>query len=110
MFIKPLPIQILLRSPDPPILRQLLTSRESEAAYLEKLNEGIAKGTSWERVTDMIQLENSRKSKPGRQPTSLSLLFRHLVTLSSTSLHLTLHLALVRSSYKLPLPASLAVR
>jgi len=39
----------------------LLTSRESEAAYLEKLNEGIAKGTSWERVTEMIQLENSRE-------------------------------------------------
>jgi hypothetical protein len=38
-----------------------LTSRESEASYLEKLNEGIAKGTSWERVTDLIQLENSRK-------------------------------------------------
>ena len=43
-----------------------LTSRESEAAYLEKLNEGIAKGTSWERVTEMIQLENSRKSHRGR--------------------------------------------
>jgi hypothetical protein len=36
-------------------------NRESEAAFLEKLNEGIAKGTSWERVTDLIQLENSRE-------------------------------------------------
>ena len=48
--------------------RAALTSRESEAAYLEKLNEGIAKGTSWERVTDMIQLENSRKSPRGARP------------------------------------------
>jgi hypothetical protein len=38
-----------------------LMNRESEAAFLEKLNEGIAKGTSWERVTDLIQLENSRE-------------------------------------------------
>jgi hypothetical protein len=43
-------------------MRTRLTCRESEASYLEKLNEGIAKGTSWERVTDLIQLENSRKS------------------------------------------------
>jgi hypothetical protein len=65
---------------------QLLTSRESEAAYLEKLNEGIAKGTSWERVTEMIQLENSRKSKPGRQP---SLPLYHLSTSLPSSLHPT---------------------
>jgi hypothetical protein len=70
----PNPDQILPHSSNTSNLRHPLTSRESEAAYLEKLNEGIAKGTSWERVTEMIQLENSRKSKPGRQPTSFSLL------------------------------------
>lgn len=50
--------------------RNIRENKESEAAYLEKLNEGIAKGTSWERVTEMIQLENSqsktiRPSVPG---------------------------------------------
>jgi hypothetical protein len=38
----------------------LIQYREQEAAYLEKLNEGIAKGTAWERITDLIGLENSR--------------------------------------------------
>jgi hypothetical protein len=62
----PNPDQIPPHSPNVSNLRHPLTSRESEAAYLEKLNEGIAKGTSWERVTEMIQLENSRKSSGGR--------------------------------------------
>lgn len=35
--------------------------REKEATYLEKMNEGIAKGTSWERITELIGLENSRE-------------------------------------------------
>lgn len=35
--------------------------RENEAAFLEKLNEGIAKGTAWERITELISLENSRE-------------------------------------------------
>lgn len=35
---------------------------ENEAAFLEKLNEGIAKGTAWERITELINLENSRES------------------------------------------------
>ena len=37
------------------------TPREKEAAYVEKMNEGIAKGTAWERITEMIGLENSRE-------------------------------------------------
>lgn len=36
--------------------------RENEAAFVEKLQESIAKGSSWERVTELIQLENSRES------------------------------------------------
>jgi len=36
--------------------------REKEAAYLEKMGEGIAKGTAWERITELIGLENSRES------------------------------------------------
>ncbi|EIW70333.1 clathrin light chain [Tremella mesenterica] len=45
-------------------------NKENEAAFLEKLNEGIAKGTAWERITDLIGLENSqsktiRPSVPG---------------------------------------------
>ena len=36
-------------------------TREKEAAYLEKMNEGLAKGTVWERVTELIGLENSRE-------------------------------------------------
>jgi len=40
--------------------RTPLTRRENEAAFLEKLGEGTAKGTAWERITDLIALENSR--------------------------------------------------
>ena len=29
---------------------------------MEKMTEGIAKGTAWERITEMISLENSRES------------------------------------------------
>ncbi|WWC69865.1 uncharacterized protein I206_103808 [Kwoniella pini CBS 10737] len=50
--------------------RNIRENKENEAAFLEKLNEGIAKGTAWERITDLIQLENSqsktiRPSVPG---------------------------------------------
>ncbi|KAK8864712.1 hypothetical protein IAR55_001966 [Kwoniella newhampshirensis] len=50
--------------------RNIRENKENEAAYLEKLSEGIAKGTAWERVTEMISLENSqsktiRPSVPG---------------------------------------------
>ena len=69
-----------------------LTSRESEAAYLEKLNEGIAKGTSWERVTEMIQLENSRKFNRGRWPTPFNPVSASHISSRTTHLtHLTSH-------------------
>ncbi|KAK4688201.1 hypothetical protein P7C73_g1900, partial [Tremellales sp. Uapishka_1] len=50
--------------------KNIRENKESEAAFLEKLNEGIAKGTAWERITDLIGLENSqsktiRPSVPG---------------------------------------------
>ncbi|WVQ67437.1 uncharacterized protein L199_005635 [Kwoniella botswanensis] len=50
--------------------RNIRENKETEAAFLEKLNEGIAKGTAWERITELIQLENSqsktiRPSVPG---------------------------------------------
>lgn len=35
--------------------------REQEAAFLEKLSESVAKGTSWERITDLLELQNSRE-------------------------------------------------
>lgn len=35
-------------------------NRENEAAFLEKLSEGTGKGTSWERISALIELENSR--------------------------------------------------
>jgi len=83
-----------------------LTSRESEAAYLEKLNEGIAKGTSWERVTEMIQLENSRKSNGGRQPTSFTPLSPSLHSSPHSTPLRTQHLSRSRSSDKISLLAS----
>lgn len=39
----------------------LTNNREDEAAFIQELQEGISKGTSWERVTDIIELVNSRK-------------------------------------------------
>ncbi|ORY26350.1 clathrin light chain [Naematelia encephala] len=50
--------------------RNIRENKEHEAAFLEKLSEGIAKGTAWERITELISLENSqsktiRPSVPG---------------------------------------------
>ncbi|WVF71106.1 hypothetical protein IAT40_005903 [Kwoniella sp. CBS 6097] len=50
--------------------RNIRENKESEAAFLERLNEGIAKGTAWERISELISLENSqsktiRPSVPG---------------------------------------------
>lgn len=50
--------------------RNIRENKENEASFLEKLSEGTAKGTSWERVTALIELENSqsktiRPSMPG---------------------------------------------
>jgi len=50
--------------------RNIRENKENEAAFLEKLGEGIAKGTAWERITELIGLENSqsktiRPSVPG---------------------------------------------
>ncbi|WVR06747.1 hypothetical protein IAU60_003782 [Kwoniella sp. DSM 27419] len=50
--------------------RNIRENKENEAAFLEKLNEGIAKGTAWERISELISLENSqsktiRPSVPG---------------------------------------------
>lgn len=50
--------------------RNIRENKENEAAFVEKLQESIAKGSSWERVTELIQLENSqsktiRPSVPG---------------------------------------------
>lgn len=55
---------VLLRSVGLEVLcciRSELTLRENEAAFLEKLGEGIAKGTAWERITELLALENSRE-------------------------------------------------
>ncbi|WVQ80138.1 hypothetical protein IAT38_002240 [Cryptococcus sp. DSM 104549] len=50
--------------------RNIRENKENEAEYLEKLQEGIAKGTAWERISELICLENSqsktiRPSVPG---------------------------------------------
>ncbi|ODO08341.1 clathrin light chain [Cryptococcus wingfieldii CBS 7118] len=50
--------------------RNIRENKEQEAAFLEKLQESVAKGTSWERVSELICLENSqsktiRPSVPG---------------------------------------------
>jgi hypothetical protein len=36
--------------------------REDEKAFLEQLQESISKGTTWERITDLVDLQNSRES------------------------------------------------
>ncbi|KAL7422058.1 Clathrin light chain [Cryptotrichosporon argae] len=50
--------------------KSIRENKENEAAFLEKLGEGIAKGTAWERITELLGLENSqsktiRPSVPG---------------------------------------------
>ena len=36
--------------------------REDEKAFLENLQESLSKGTTWERITDLVDLQNSRTS------------------------------------------------
>ncbi|KAJ9114095.1 hypothetical protein QFC20_001609 [Naganishia adeliensis] len=50
--------------------KNIRKNKEDEAAFIQELQEGISKGTSWERVTDIIELVNSqsktiRASAPG---------------------------------------------
>ncbi|ORX35556.1 clathrin light chain [Kockovaella imperatae] len=50
--------------------KNIRENKENEAAFLEKLRDGTAKGSAWERVTELISLENSqsktiRPSVPG---------------------------------------------
>lgn len=35
--------------------------RENEKAFLDNLQESISKGTTWERITDLVDLQNSRE-------------------------------------------------
>lgn len=51
-----------------------LTCRENEAKFIEKLKDDIARGTTWERITDLIGLENSRESQAGELETNCLLL------------------------------------
>lgn len=41
--------------------KNIRENKEEEAKFVEKLNEDIAKGSTWERITDLIGLENSRE-------------------------------------------------
>jgi hypothetical protein len=41
--------------------KNIRVNKEQEAKFVEKLKDDIAKGTSWERVTELIGLENSRE-------------------------------------------------
>lgn len=34
--------------------------RENEAKFVEKLKDDIAKGTAWERIAELVGLENSQ--------------------------------------------------
>lgn len=50
--------------------RSIRENKENEKAFLDNLQEGISKGTSWERITELIDLQNSqsktlRASIPG---------------------------------------------
>ncbi|RSH81957.1 uncharacterized protein EHS24_008156 [Apiotrichum porosum] len=42
--------------------KNIRENKEEEAKFVEKLNEDIAKGSTWERITDLIGLENSPAS------------------------------------------------
>lgn len=36
-------------------------NKEKEAKFVAELQESVAKGTSWERITDILELQNSRE-------------------------------------------------
>lgn len=40
--------------------KTIAENKENEAKFVEQLKDNIAKGTTWERITDLIGLENSR--------------------------------------------------
>lgn len=43
-----------------PIVQRLTNNRENEAKFVEKLKDDIAKGTAWERIAELVGLENSQ--------------------------------------------------
>lgn len=58
----------------------LPSSRQNEAKFLEDLSASLSAGTTWERIADLVGLENSRKSTPSLPPFSFKACHIDLVT------------------------------
>lgn len=41
--------------------KSIRNNKEEEAKFVQTLQDNLAKGTAWERITDLIGLENSRE-------------------------------------------------
>jgi len=41
-------------------------NKEEEAEYVAKMTEGLSAGTTWERISDLIELQNSQSKTIAR--------------------------------------------
>ena len=51
------------------VLTVFISSRESEASYLASLTDSLSAGTTWSRICDLIELENSQSKTLARTGT-----------------------------------------
>lgn len=58
--------QSLLPQPGPLTLSQLPWRRETEGEYLASLTDSLSQGTTWDRICDLIELQNSQSKTLAR--------------------------------------------
>lgn len=61
--------------------KQIAQNKEDEAAFVQARDDALAKGTTWERIADLIELQDSRSKTVARGSKDLSRMKEVLLSL-----------------------------
>jgi hypothetical protein len=61
--------------------KQIAQNKEDEAAFVQARDDALAKGTTWERIADLIELQDSRSKTVARGTKDLSRMKEVLLSL-----------------------------
>lgn len=61
--------------------RQIAQNKEDEAAFVQARDDALARGTTWERIADLIELQDSRSKTVAKGTRDLSRMKEVLLTL-----------------------------
>lgn len=61
--------------------KQIATNKENEAAFIQARDDALGKGTTWERIADMIELQDSRSKTAARGTRDMSRMKEVLLSL-----------------------------